>query len=128
VNQNCVILNARTLSKRAAREAREAREARAHEKREKLCSRARERAREGGKGVRASGKGRGRTKACNRLPVPAGELFCWWTGGVPTSTPVVRFLLLFTYYFLDKKNYISATRDPRCKIFKFFLKSNFVVS
>jgi hypothetical protein len=38
------------------------------------------------------------------------------TGGVPTSTPVVRFLLLFTYYFLDLKNHFSATRDPSCKL------------
>jgi hypothetical protein len=85
VSQNCVILNARTLSKRAAREAREAREARAHEKREKLeklaRERASERAREGGEYVRAGKEEDARRRATGYLSLPVS-----YSAGGPGGT------------------------------------------
>ncbi len=118
MSQNCVILNTRTLSKRAAREARKAREAR-----DALLARERASERESDREYVGAGKEEdARRRATGYLSLPVsysaggpggGE---GRGGGVPTSTPVVRFLLLFTYYFLDLKNYFSTTRDPSCKL------------
>ncbi len=89
MSQNCVILNARTLSKRAARETREAREARAHEKRERSSARARgsERAseqaseRERREYVRAGKEEDARRRATGYLPLPVS-----YSAGGPGGT------------------------------------------
>lgn len=99
MSQNCVILNARTLSKRAAREARKAREAR-----DALLAREGASERERDREYVGAGKeedARRRATGYLSLPVSYSAGGPGGKGGVPTSTPVVRFLLLFTYYFLD---------------------------
>ncbi len=117
MSQNCVILNARTLSKRAAREAREAREARAHEKRGTLCSRARERASERGRReyVRAGKEEDARRRATGYLSLPVS----YSAAGRPRGYQPVRrlsgFFCCLHIISWIKKFYFSATRDPSYK-------------
>jgi hypothetical protein len=53
--------------------------------------------------VRAGKEEDARRRATGYLSLPV-SYSAGGPGGVPTSTPVVRFRLLFTYYFLDLKN------------------------